>query len=371
MENYFQTRNHGSLQLGFRALLVVSFILFESSPAWSNESCTYRVQKNDTISEILYRLNLRPIYGRQGTLAQVLDLNPTKKINSHTILPGEKLRLPGSDCNRLAQTKPASQREALVSNQAPLPKTMPERGPSSVESTPESTGAVALKSEEATSSREASGIRLSVGGTYTSIEATDSQSGTVGRLSTSLSPRLEAAWTQFWSETWQSEFFFHWTQYNFEEVPGKTVSGAQQSTSGLGFALNHKMTDQLSLSSSLSLSDRIFYRTVASDVFALEKISAPRWDLKGQWALKRSQLFELGLEGAVFTNSTASKGTYSVSGSFGQGAGLYLSEKRKNFLLQGHLFYQADSYSVNDVKFQRRDLKGMVELRWGWPGNQP
>jgi hypothetical protein len=52
------------------------------------------VQKSENLSTILYNLNLKPIYGKHGTLNKVLALNP--KINNkknNIILAGQEIRL--------------------------------------------------------------------------------------------------------------------------------------------------------------------------------------------------------------------------------------------------------------------------------------
>lgn len=55
----------------------------------------YRAKPKDTLTEILFQLNLQPIYGPQGSLYSVLKVNPQKShTGGHYIRPGEKIYLP-------------------------------------------------------------------------------------------------------------------------------------------------------------------------------------------------------------------------------------------------------------------------------------
>jgi hypothetical protein len=60
-----------------------------------NEYIEYKVEKNDTLSKILKSHSLKPIYGKNGSLEEVLKLNPKKQKNrGNYILPGEIILLP-------------------------------------------------------------------------------------------------------------------------------------------------------------------------------------------------------------------------------------------------------------------------------------
>lgn len=57
---------------------------------------TYIAKKGDTISDVLYENDFRPIYGRGGALEQTLKINPNIKYeNGNKIFPGTKIILTG------------------------------------------------------------------------------------------------------------------------------------------------------------------------------------------------------------------------------------------------------------------------------------
>ena len=52
------------------------------------------VSKGESLSIILYKRSLIPIYGKKGSLSEALDLNPqVKKRKDYKIFPGEKIKL--------------------------------------------------------------------------------------------------------------------------------------------------------------------------------------------------------------------------------------------------------------------------------------
>ena len=52
----------------------------------------YRVKPGETLSQILHDLNLKPIYGKRGTLQETLAHN--QKLSENQIYPAQKVYLP-------------------------------------------------------------------------------------------------------------------------------------------------------------------------------------------------------------------------------------------------------------------------------------
>ena len=72
--------------------IIVTIIISNLNISIANE---YVVKKNDTLSSILYQHNLLPIYGKNGSLARTLKLNPKSKMRSdgNIIFPKTKIIL--------------------------------------------------------------------------------------------------------------------------------------------------------------------------------------------------------------------------------------------------------------------------------------
>lgn len=74
----------------------ISTVIFLAKEAVAGEEyLEYKVQPHDTITKILHTLSLKPIYGKNGSFAEVLILNPKKQESlGDCIYVGEILRIP-------------------------------------------------------------------------------------------------------------------------------------------------------------------------------------------------------------------------------------------------------------------------------------
>ena len=89
-------------KLGF--ILVSQFLAFSLSAsdspvlykAYADSPSSFIIAKlGDTISGILFALNLKPIYGKRGLLKETLQLNPQVKNRlDYKIFPGERIKIP-------------------------------------------------------------------------------------------------------------------------------------------------------------------------------------------------------------------------------------------------------------------------------------
>ncbi|WGL59892.1 hypothetical protein QEJ31_15275 [Pigmentibacter sp. JX0631] len=113
-------------------LFTVSFSAFANEEVYE-----YTVQPNDNLSTVLQKLSLKPIYGKNGSLAEVLKLNPDKQeSNGNCIYVGEVIILPKSMLTKQNQSseiktevakkneikKPNNNNNVVISQQPKEPK---------------------------------------------------------------------------------------------------------------------------------------------------------------------------------------------------------------------------------------------------------
>lgn len=113
-------------------LLILMSLLLSNSAFATEEVIEYTVQQNDNLSTVLQKLSLRPIYGKNGSLAEVLKLNPEKQeSNGNCIYVGEIILLPKSMLHRPIEqakitpesnTNPQLRSQQLPSKLNPAPK---------------------------------------------------------------------------------------------------------------------------------------------------------------------------------------------------------------------------------------------------------
>ena len=110
-------------------------VIFSMNISFANDYI-YIVKKNDTLSSILYENNLKPIYGKNGSLAKTLKLNPKIRLSEsgNKIFPTMKIILtnfkasdkvmPAADqeialVDPLANSKKSNVSEQLTNNRKP------------------------------------------------------------------------------------------------------------------------------------------------------------------------------------------------------------------------------------------------------------
>lgn len=76
-------------------IFIISIFIVSRDAMASDDLLEYKVMPKDTITTILQTLSLKPIYGKNGSLAEVLKLNPKKQESlGNCIYVGEILLLP-------------------------------------------------------------------------------------------------------------------------------------------------------------------------------------------------------------------------------------------------------------------------------------
>ena len=76
-------------------VFIISIFIVSRDAMASDDLLEYKVMPKDTITTILQTLSLKPIYGKNGSLAEVLKLNPKKQESlGNCIYVGEILLLP-------------------------------------------------------------------------------------------------------------------------------------------------------------------------------------------------------------------------------------------------------------------------------------
>jgi len=106
---------------------ILAFSISTQAATLPLHSVYYKVEHKDTISQILYSLNMKPIYGPKGMLEKTLALNPHKRNSSELLKPGEILILPATPTHQGAASvaspiPPASRSPASESRIEPSAK---------------------------------------------------------------------------------------------------------------------------------------------------------------------------------------------------------------------------------------------------------
>jgi hypothetical protein len=235
------------------------FILFSififSFNAFSNDS-VYTVVKNDSLSEILYKKNLRPIYSKHGSLNTILNLNPFLKARKrYRLYPGEKIVLP----ILLSQTETPA--PAVT---AALPSEVIPNDP--------------IRKISNNKLQSHSDLGFSATSRFLKLESTDNLTNSQATLISDAS----LGWKVSWGQRWSSELYSHldYESYkvniNDSSSTSKTLLNKEQTLSNYEFGLNYLFSSKLKLLSSLIYGETLVNRSSSLSVITIQKFISPK-----------------------------------------------------------------------------------------------
>jgi hypothetical protein len=109
----------------FRKWVAVGEILILSTLAWPLSRNAFseerEIRRGDTLSEIARDVSKLPTYGSHGGLNKILKINPEIK-NPNLIVPGERIKLPGSTAATVKTSEPLKPAEPAPPSSVPEPK---------------------------------------------------------------------------------------------------------------------------------------------------------------------------------------------------------------------------------------------------------
>jgi hypothetical protein len=242
-------------------------LVFGASGNVFSAEVTYVVQKGETLGDILYRLNISPLWGKYGNIRKVWRMNLSIVRNEgDRIYPGTEILLP-LGVPQLARREEKSRAPAavapIVTEEKPTPVASPVAS-----STP--SPSISTDSERETPHA----LELSLGYGFTQLSASDPATGDSAKLTSSHDVRLAATWRQNWSETFGTYFEFGLRAIDFDPTsnPNKTLSGASNVPGHISLGASSQFGSRLSLRYFVSYGQELFIRGVNFDTLSVDSV---------------------------------------------------------------------------------------------------
>lgn len=265
------------IKLFFVLLLIFSF----SSNAFA---VNYVVQKGDTISGILYNKVPGRIYGADGNLSKLEDLN-TELGSVDKIFPGSVIVLPeGTGEYTQAELASGLDVQDRTSNFMPS-KNLKDSSSKKIEIKKE--GIEELQVQKPKNQSLDVNLLLS----YESLKSTDTSSGASEIATSDLSYGLDLRWSHHWKSN--LNFFVESSltklKYNVASDTSLQESNFTKASGGVG--LNYKLSNNHRYELSIGVKETMFLTSVSTSVRKIDKLVLPSLSFSGDHVLKR---FESG-----------------------------------------------------------------------------
>lgn len=328
------------------ALCVSSFISLElwadEGPAGPPDLTTpqvYRVKPGDTLSQILFSMNLGPLYGPKGFVAQIAKLNQKMvRDGGDGIRPGGLIiirQMPSLDQAPPAKgvdAPPTAKSGTAPSFTAPFPTATPEP---------------ILFSD----------ISLSVGADYLALDGQQISNGTYGRLLSELSPALNVDWRQGWSEQFGTHVFLSWQNIRIQPAPqGTSVQNTSPSRSAIGFGFSYRLTPNLSFKMDGGMAQQLFYHAVSTGVLMIDTVPLLRLHQELQFKIiKRGPFAVQASAGGSLFGAGAGSG-YDIEAGSGFDLGLQIEQSFKTSTFGCGPRYEERKQKTSILDLNERDL---------------
>lgn len=305
-----------------KPLFILSTIAGISTQASSAD--TYIAKKGDTLSDVLYENDYRPIYGAGGALEQTLKINPNiiyEKGNK--IFPGTKIILtgkivPGNYATMTGKTKSAPVVETFVENHDPV--VVPE------------------SKAEATGAREVSDIfnqiffwKLSPSVSWKELAAKDSNSNQNSNATvlSDMSYGASVVYGMLFSEDLDIYSRLFVESVNFSSDNSINIVKKNVVTSDLGVGVFYKKKLQVEL----GMGQELFLTSPNATSIEIKKVSIPQ--IKSSYKNEFYQFQEASLLYAVSARALLPKSSPGIDPklSYGAGAGLEAKLRNQSFYL--------------------------------------
>lgn len=309
----------------------------------------YKVQAGETLSHIAETIKGRNpgsrIYGRQGILAQLLQLN-SHISNPNLILVKQEIRV-------------ASPLVASVVGEKIPAETNERAGPSR---TPAASVPMEPTGDEA--EKVPFGGRLGLTYQFTELYALDKATGASADLRSKNDVKATVAMEQDWGDGLGTFFAFGLRRVDFEAPTNatKTLRMESKSLAEISAGASHRLSDKIALKYSLTYGKQLFLRGMSSNLLSIDAVALPRADAGLSYDLYRRGQTTLVIEGGGAYFGGAKTDTYDVNSGYGYGAALGLDRRSGDKTLSFRAGYRRREQGNTFVKLRESNVFGAALL---------
>ena len=331
----------------------------------------YIVKNGDTVSKILAERNLFPIYGVNGSLAQVLASNESlRKSKGNLIFPGMRLNLALDNLiltdskSRLSKSSsPISKKPTLKQS---TQKSQSENSVSEIASDESSNKVESVVLPESDKKSLVSHSDLGIAGIseFIRVKASDTISGADATLLSDASIGFRLTWGQNWSHNFRSYLSYQSLKVSIQESSSatKNLTNKENTLANYLVGAEYQQAENLKWMGTLSYGETLVSRALNSTTVAIEKLVLPSLFAGIEYKLYQVDNLSLqALGGLIFTMPTQQQ-TYDAKLSIGKKIGLGLADMIGPFKIAGEVYYQNTDLKMQDAGYDESNIGIIVGI---------
>jgi hypothetical protein len=327
-------------------------IFFLPSKGKANPPYYYVVKDGDVLSQILFKLQLSPIYGKKGNLKQVLRANQKigQQKNGDLLISGNRIYFSEEDKEYFPLSEIAVSDAGEITF-LPAHETKPSPAP-----------IIETKAKSKPKPHVSLNLLLS----FLKIEGTASN-GSKGTLATDLVPGMGMNSQFYLSETVSLEFGIRSQWIRMNESEGRILENEVNSLERFSAGVSYKVNSYWTIGAEIGQSDQIFYRALDNETIKVEKAPLQFTQTNFDFIYFNKNNLLLSSRIAHRLHLPFKSGAY--KGGLGNGYLISLNALKtfKGFIYYSEIFYSHDRFPLEIIDFTRNETGLVLGIKYYFP----
>lgn len=289
---------------------------------------TYVVKEGDVLSEIADRTIAGKIYGKEGGIEILKDLNPQIE-NPDLIYPGDKINLYDEDA-ALSESRPAPEGPRAPAGDVPVAEPTATQIAPTVSQTeaPLCEAPKNSRLEIAPVFRRGASLALTPHFSFLSLESQDVATQAHSTVASKYDVGLTVGYIQNWSETFRSNLYLKVGTIEFEKPTNskRTLVDGSHLMTDLGFGMSQDFNEKLNLQLHFNYGKELFVRAATTQSDTVDTINLPSIGTLISYDLVHLDPFTLGVSGVFNLKFPGLSEEFSVKSGNEYGASIYLKQ---------------------------------------------
>lgn len=343
--------------------LIATLNMLFTSVLHAAEPLHYAVKPGETLSGIAYKQIPGPVFGVNGSLANLMKSNPDIH-DINLIYAGQVILIPNLDLRQrslsVTPTANKSLRTPAQQDQQESPHAQVNQLPASC---PAETSMASIEKIKSAEIPHRFSIDTSMG--MTTLSATDASTTSSANISSSTDIAVQAGWTQEWTDSVATKVSakFRGVEFQSPNSGTKTLSDSKKNLTAIAVGVSKKISSKFSLHSSFSYGHELFLRGLSTSGISMDAVAIPKVTVASNYELysagKTSLSGNIGLE-YLFSGTSDGYSINSGSSIFG---GLTIRrEFGRDKALAFSLGYADRSQSTSAMSLHEKSVPGSVTL---------
>jgi hypothetical protein len=326
--------------------VVILGLFFVTCPVFG---LIYHVKKGDTLSAISKMYRGDPIYSKNGSLEEILALNPQIQ-NPDLIYPNQEITIPGDG----SMAKADSESSEAANSQLDPESSIPSQSDVSIAGN-------FFSNVHAPANDLTATLSLS----YLRIDSTDGANGGSATFLSSLNPGVTLGWNQKWSDAWQTRMSGTVMNAGWKSPASQSLRPSNQVLGGVELGGGYQISERFFTIASFGVQQMPFVHGSSAVLLDLEAVLVPYFHAGVDYDFLKMEHMTFGVSLGAHYFLPSSGGGIEANSGFGHYSKVYLLCYTFNPLqMLGEVIYSRDYQGSSLASQTLAQLGFALGIKW-------